>query len=129
MYTKKYLSVFGYGFLIWFVPFVTSIFFYAKDGSLSIDFITFKTIMLLVSSLIGAWCMFRYFKRCQHNYLSEGVTIGLGWLAIQWLFDFLVLIPMGNIPISTYFLTIGLRYLMIPVTCFTTGALLELKSN
>ena len=46
-----------YGFLTWLIPFVSAFFFYSKEGSLIIDIFLFKTIMIVVGAIIGAFLL------------------------------------------------------------------------
>jgi uncharacterized membrane protein YpjA len=116
-----------YGFLAWLIPFVASIFFYTKDGGLSIDIFFFKTIMIIVGSISGAILLISYFKKINIGYLKEGIYVGITWFVINILLDLLVLIPMSGLAISDYFLQIGLRYLVMPVMSIMVGVALENK--
>ena len=116
-----------YGFLAWLIPFVASIFFFTKDGGLSIDIFFFKTIMIIVGSISGAILLISYFKKINIGYLKEGIYIGITWFVINILLDLLVLIPMTGMAISDYFLQIGLRYLVMPVMSIMVGVALENK--
>ena len=116
-----------YGFLAWLIPFVASIFFFTKDGGLSIDIFFFKTIMIIVGSISGAILLISYFKKINIGYLKEGIYIGITWFVINILLDLLVLIPMTGMAISDYFLQIGLRYLVMPVMSIMVGVSLENK--
>jgi uncharacterized membrane protein YpjA len=116
-----------YGFLAWLIPFVASIFFYTKEGGLIIDIFFFKTIMIIVGSISGAFLLISYFKRINIGYLKEGIYVGITWFVINILLDLLVLIPMSGMAISDYFLQIGLRYLVMPVMSIMVGVALENK--
>ncbi len=63
MHSIKHALV--YGFLVWLVPFATAIPFYSRDGELVIDVFLFKSIMIVVGSLIGAFLLVRYFRRVE----------------------------------------------------------------
>jgi len=114
-----------YGLLTWLIPFIIAIPFYSRDGQPLIDIFLFKTIMIVVSSIAGAIFLILYFKKVTEDYLREGLVIGLIWLAINWILDFIVLIPMAKMDIGTYFAQIGLRYLTIPIFSITIGFLLN----
>ena len=124
MTIKKYLQIMGYGILIWLVPFIISIFFYSRDGQLLIELMLFKTLMLLIGGLTGALCICRYFKNCQSDFLKEGLIIGSIWLIIQWILDYIILIPMSKITLSNYTIAIGLRYCIIPIMSIMAGYIL-----
>jgi uncharacterized membrane protein YpjA len=114
-----------YGFFTWLVPFVAGMFFYSKDGSLLIDIFLFKSIMVVIGALTGAAFLVLYFKKVKRNFLREGVSIGLIWLAINWILDLVVLLPLAKMSIAAYFAQIGLRYLAIPVFSIAIGMVLE----
>ncbi len=110
-----------FGMLTWLVPFVVAIFFYTKEGQLRIDIFLFKSIMIGVGSLAGAMFLSLYFRRVTERYRREGILIGLSWLAINWVLDAGVLIPMSGMGLGAYVEQIGLRYLIIPVFSVTVG--------
>jgi len=127
MKMNKHFRNILYGFLAWLIPFVASIFFYTKEGGLIIDIFFFKTIMIIVGSISGAFLLISYFKRINIGYLKEGIYVGITWFVINILLDLLVLIPMSGMAISDYFLQIGLRYLVMPVMSIMVGIALENK--
>jgi uncharacterized membrane protein YpjA len=116
-----------YGFLAWLIPFVSAFFFYSKEGGLTIDIFLFKTIMIVVGAIVGAFLLVSYFKRINANYLMEGIIVGIVWFVINILLDILVLLPMTEMALPDYFAEIGLRYLVIPVMSIMVGAALENK--
>ena len=83
--------------------------------------------MIVVSSITGAVFLILYFKKVTKNYINEGLLVGLIWLAINWILDFIILVPMAKMDVATYFTQIGLRYLTIPVFSITVGLLLNFK--
>jgi uncharacterized membrane protein YpjA len=116
-----------YGFLAWLIPFVTAFFFYSKEGGLVIDIFLFKSIMIVVGAISGAFLLISYFKKIHTNYLYEGVIVGLTWLGINILLDLLVLVPMSEMTLPDYFAQIGLRYLVMPVMSIMVGTVLSNK--
>ncbi|AFV23869.1 hypothetical protein Mpsy_1662 [Methanolobus psychrophilus R15] len=124
---NKYLKKLSYGFLSWLVPFITSLFFYTREGELAIDIFFFKSIMIVVGSVTAAFLIVSYFKAINVDYLKEGVVLGLTWFGINILLDLMVLIPMSGMSLEDYFAQIGLRYVVIPVMCITVGAALKNK--
>ena len=117
-----------YGFLIWLVPFIAAVPFYSPDGEPLIDIFLFKTIMIVVGALIGAACLVRYFRGVTENHVKEGVIIGCLWLAMNWGFDLVVLVPLNDMALGTYFTEIGLRYLTIPIFSIAVGMVLQLRA-
>ena len=116
-----------YGFLAWLIPFVAAFFFYSKEGGLVIDIFLFKSIMIVVGAISGAFLLVSYFKRIHANYLMEGIVVGFTWFAINILLDLLVLVPMSEMSRADYFAQIGLRYLVILVMSIMVGAVLANK--
>jgi hypothetical protein len=127
MKMNKHVRNVLYGFLAWLIPFVISIFFYTKEGGLTIDVFFFKTIMILVGALSAAILLILYFKKINTDYLKEGIYVGLTWFIINILLDLLVLIPMSGMSITNYFIQIGLRYLVMPVMSIMVGIVLANK--
>ncbi len=124
---NKHIRNILYGFLAWLIPFVTSIFFYTREGVLTIDVFLFKTIMIVVGSTSAAFLLISYFKKIDTRYLKEGIIVGLTWFGINILLDLLVLIPMSGMSVVDYFTQIGLRYLVMPVMSIMVGASLANK--
>lgn len=124
---KKLLKVGLLGFLTWLIPFVVSCFFYSRDGVPLFDIFLIKTIMIVLFSILGALLLIRYFKGITGDYLKEGIIVGVAWLMINWILDFVVLIPIARMGVVTYFTQIGLRYLMIPTMSIAMGYLIENK--
>ena len=118
---KNAIRLVIYGLISWIVPFVVAVPFYTKEGTLLIDIHFFKTIMLIVSALTGGFLLVSMFKRAEGRYLREGIVIGAVWLVINLLLDFLILLPMSKMDVATYFMQIGLRYLLIPIMSISTG--------
>ena len=125
--TNKNIRNILYGFLAWLIPFVTAFFFYSKEGGLVIDIFLFKSIMIVVGAISGAFLLVSYFKRIHANYLMEGIVVGFTWFAINILLDLLVLVPMSEMSRADYFAQIGLRYLFMPVMSIMVGAVLANK--
>ena len=114
----------GYGFIVWLVPYVASI---PLLGLMQTDVHFFKTIMIIVGGLTGAVCVILYFNKVEKNYLEEGIMVGLIWLLINWILDFVALLPLSKMPIDRYFLEIGLRYLVMPAMTVPVGYILSRK--
>ncbi len=117
-----------YGFLVWLIPFAAAIPFYSRAGELVIDVFLFKSILIVVGSLIGAFLLVRYFRRVQRNHIREGVAVGVLWLVLSWALDFVTLVPMNDMAVGTYFVEIGLRYLTMPIFAVAIGAVLQQRS-
>lgn len=114
-----------FGFLSWLIPFLISVPFYSIQGVLLVDVFLFKSIMIVVGSLVGTLLMVLLFLRIRKGYLREGILIGFSWLVINWVMDGLVLLPMSGMDVATYFSQIGVRYLVIPIIAVGMGFVLE----
>ena len=115
-----------YGFLIWLIPFLVSFCLIRQDGTKIVNEITFKTIMIIVSSATGSYLLPKLHRRyntlrstessqikrglLSTSDLVDGYTVGIIWMIINWILDFLVLLPLTGMSLRTYFLEIGLRY-------------------
>lgn len=124
---NKYLKIVIFGFLVWLVPFVASLFFYSAEGKLIIDTFLFKSIMIVVGSIVGAFLLVSYFKKINKDYLKEGILVGVIWFGINILLDLLVLVLMFGMPMLDYFTRIGLGYIVIPVMSIMVGKALANK--
>ncbi|MGD0711353.1 MAG: hypothetical protein ABR968_09245 [Bacteroidales bacterium] len=122
---KKYIKLSLFGLLTWLIPFIVGFFFYTREGVLLISPLFFKSIMIAISSLLATILLVQYFKKITSNYVSEGITIGLIWLAINILLDIIVLVPMAKMTFINYFSNIGLSYVMIPAMSIAVGFVSE----
>ena len=110
-----------FGLASWAIPFVAAFAFYDQTGQLTVDLVTFKTAMILVGGVAGAWLLVLAFRRVTPTF-AAGVLLGLFWAAINWVLDLAVLVgAMGSDPVE-WVLGIGLRYLMIPIMAAAMGA-------
>lgn len=103
-----------FGLLSWAIPFAASIPFFSPDTGLIIPLTLFKSLMVVIGSGSGIWLLVWAFKRAQPG-IFIGFVVGIYWLIINWVLDFVVLLPMsGDTPLE-YFYDIGLRYLVFPI--------------
>jgi hypothetical protein len=125
---KKIGKIILFGILVWLIPFIVSFFFVNQDGTFRIEETFFKTIMIVVGSLVGVKLMVCYFKKIDKNYLKEGILIGLVWLAINWIIDLIfVFAEFFPMTVGEYFTDIGFRYLVIPIFSIGMGYILNWK--
>jgi hypothetical protein len=115
-----------FGFLTWLLPFFASFFFYDPAAArMTIDNDFFKSIMVVFSSLVGTVLLVKYFDIVKKDFVKEGLIVGLVWAAMNWVLDFVVLVPMMRVDTPTYFMSIGLRYLMVPIIAVGMGMAAE----
>jgi len=98
----------GYGAILWLIPYVTAI---PLLPLMQSDNVFFKTIMIVVGTLVGALLTALYFKDVEKDFLREGLLLAAVWLVINWLLDFAALLPFTKQPLPRYFMEIGLRYI------------------
>ena len=114
----------GYGFIVWVVPYVSAI---PLLGLMQSDQIFFKTIMIVEGGIVAAICAVLYFNKVEKEFYKEGILLGAVWLGINWLLDFIALLPLSKMAYGQYFAEIGLRYLVMPVFTVSIGYILGKK--
>ncbi|MDD1727886.1 MAG: hypothetical protein LUQ50_02305 [Methanospirillum sp.] len=114
-----------YGILTWLIPFLIALPCYSSDGVILIDQQVFKSIMIVTGSLTGAILLVHLFRVMRWRYFQAGWLIGISWLAINLTLDFIILIPMSNLDIPSYFTQIGMRYLSIPIMSVMAGVVAD----
>tara|TARA_Y100000310_G_scaffold1902_1_gene2393 strand:- start:7923 stop:8294 length:372 start_codon:yes stop_codon:yes gene_type:complete len=117
---NKTLRALVFGFLSWLIPFAASFLFYSKEG-LTIDIFLFKSIMIVVGSISGAFLLVLYIKKLNKDIFREAAIVGLLWFGMNIMLDSIILLPMSKMAFGTYFMQIGLRYLVIPVMSISMG--------
>lgn len=124
---KARIRIFLFGILTWLIPFVFAIPFYSKEGVPQIDIFFLKSLLIVVGALTGAVFLIPTFKKINDNFIANSCFIGFVWLSMNWLLDILILIPLAQMTFEDYFLQIGIRYLIIPITSITLGIVLKGK--
>jgi hypothetical protein len=113
--------------LTWLIPFAVSFLFYKPDGELVISYDLFKSIMIVLASITGCYFLFRYFKIVESDFILNGLIVGFSWFIINIILDTIILIPIMKVSFSNYFMSIGLRYTVIPAISISMGYLLDKK--
>ena len=95
-------------------------------GNFLISETFFKSIMIVVGSLVGVILAVRYFKDIKSDFVIEGVLLGVTWLFINLAID-IVFVSIGffRMTLTQYIMDIGLRYLSMPI--YTIGLGYALK--
>ena len=124
--TNKYLKIVLFGFILWLVPFIAGFFFVDAKGNFLIPETFFKSIMIVLGSLVGVLLAVRYFKDIKSDFVNEGVLLGVIWLVINLAID-IIFVSTGffRMTLTQYLTDIGLRYLSIPI--YTIGLGYALK--
>ena len=115
-----------YGFLLWLIPFITSIVIFPLKKT---DPAFFQSFLGVLSITLAVILTVFYFRKTQGN-LREGIFLGLTFSVISWFFDFLFFIwgPI-KMPLAAYIKEIGIGYLLYLVIAIGTGFLLGNKSK
>lgn len=121
---NRWLKIIGLGIVTWAVPFILSI---PLLPLMTSDQPFFKTIMIVSGSLTGMAALVYYLKDVKKDPLREGAIIGVSWLLLNWLLDFLILLPLSGQTVPRYFMEIGLEYLSLPIMALGAGYLLQKK--
>ena len=119
-----------FGFLTWLLPFAASFLFYDPSrGGIAAGNEAFKSFMVVLSTLVGTLLLVKYFDAVKKDFVKEGLVVGAVWAVMNWIIDFVVLVPLMNADAPTYFMSIGLRYLMIPIIAAGMGMAIENSST
>ena len=122
------LKNFLYGFLSWLIPFAASIPFFTKNGELLVSQDLFKSLMIVIGSISGCFLLYLYFKLVNSSFVMQGFLVGIVWFVINIVLDYFVLIPMMKTDFKSYFIAIGLHYLVITAISILIGYLLHAKT-
>ena len=105
---NKYLKIVLYGALIWVVPYALSMALFPSGIMTSMpDF--FKNVMTLSGSAIGLIATVMYFKNEKKD-IKTAWTVSIIWVVVNWLLDFVLLMPYTGYDFAAYFLDIGISY-------------------
>ncbi len=113
------------GFLTWLIPFIASVPFYDKSGTLLIDYVLFKSIMVVVGGVSAAILMVWFFRLVTKTFTREAVITGFVWLIMNWVLDLIVIVGVLRMSPITYTIEIGLGYLMIPAIVIAAGIIAD----
>lgn len=114
----------GYGVILWAIPYVTAI---PLMNLMQTDLIFFKTIMIVEGTIVGGILSALYFRGVTSQFLREGLITSAVWIVMNWVLDFVALLPFTGHTISRYFIEIGARYLAIAAPLVAIGDVLEQK--
>lgn len=118
------LKKIGYGVILWAIPYVTAIPLLPLMRS---DQPFFKTIMIVEGSIVGAALAVMYFKSVEREFLREGMALAAVWIVVNWVLDFVGLLPFSDLSPVRYFVEIGLRYFAIAALVVAMGYVLDEK--
>jgi len=109
------------------IPFVIAFLIFPLRNS-DRDF--FESIMPVAVVLATVIFSGLYFKKVHHEYLKEGLLLGVIFLLVNLVFD-LAMFSQGPwaMPLGKYIKDIGFTYLMIPIITVGFGAALQKKQK
>lgn len=77
------------------------------------DAVFVKKIMAVEGAIVGTVLACLYFRDVRADFLKEVMLLAIVWIAANWLLDFAALLPFTKMPLSWYFLEVGLRCIAI----------------
>jgi len=123
---NRYVKLFGYGFLIWLMPFLVSFVIFPLRSSNRPLFESIMPVSLVFAVMI---CSVFYFKKGENKSMYDGIIAGVIWFFISVLIDLLLFLPSSPMQMSflDYITDIGLTYLIIFIIPFGVGILMYKK--
>jgi len=123
---NRYVKLFGYGFLIWLIPFLVSFVIFPLRSSNRPLFESIISVILVFAVMI---CSVLYFKKGENQSIYDGIIAGVIWFFISILIDLLLFLPSSPMQMSfiDYMTDIGLTYLIIFIIPFGVGILMYNK--
>ncbi len=101
---------------IWVTPFIVSMFFYDRSGTMMANFWVFKITMMVSATLAALFFLRTFFK---HNPKETVLNTALVIFLFQVVLDIIVLIALFKMPIQDYILTVLPVYVvLIPLTTY-----------
>jgi hypothetical protein len=121
---KKLLKIVFLGFLVWLICFIIGFIVWPLHES---NFMLFKSIMIVSSTIVGILLLAFYFKKISANYIKEGIVVGITWFVVNIVLDLIVLVGILKSPLVEYLISPGIGYLNIPVMSIGIGYILSRK--
>lgn len=124
---NKNLKIILFGFLVWLIPFAVSFFIYPLKASIYPLFESIMSILIAVAAVIFSYF---YFKGIETNFVREGIVTGIVWFVIVIVIDLLIFMPSSpmHMDFTDYMMTIGVKYLIIPVVTIGSGYIAQNKA-
>ncbi len=121
---NKNLKIVLYGFLVWLIPFTLSFFIYPLKTPMYSLFESIMSVLIAVASIIFSYL---YFKDIKTNFVREGILTGIVWFIIAIVIDLVMFMPASPMHMNfiDYMMTIGVKYLIIPVVTIGSGYLAQ----
>lgn len=119
---KAWLRRVGYGAGLWAILYALSIPLLSLNAS---DPIAFKATMAFLGSFIGACAAGAYFLSVERDFLKESLITALVWMIVNWLLDYVALLPFTGESLPQYFMHIGIEYIGMFGMLIAIGYVLE----
>ncbi len=125
---NKNLKIVLFGFLVWLIPFAVSFFIYPLKTPMYSFFESIMSVLIAVAAIILSYL---YFKDIKTNFVMEGILTGIVWFIIAIIIDLLMFMPASpmHMNFTDYMMTVGIKYLIIPVVTVGTGYVAQNKAN
>ena len=124
---NKNLKIVLFGLLVWLIPFIVSFFIYPLKTPLYSLFESIMSVLIAVAAVIFSYF---YFKDIGANFVREGVVTGIVWFIIAIVIDLVMFMPASpmHMNFTEYMMTVGVKYLIIPVVTIGSGYLAQNKA-
>ena len=124
---NKNLKIVLFGFLVWLIPFMVSFFIYPLKTPMYSLFESIMSVLIAVAAVIFSYF---YFKDIGANFVREGVVTGIVWFIIAIMIDLVMFMPASpmHMNFTEYMMTVGVKYLIIPVVTIGSGYLAQNKA-
>lgn len=124
---NKNLKIVLFGFLVWLIPFAASFFIYPLKAPMYSLFESIMSVLIAAAAIILSYL---YFKGIKTNFVVEGILTGIVWFIIAIIIDLLMFMPASpmHMNFTDYMMTVGIKYLIIPVVTVGTGYLAQNKA-
>ncbi len=124
---NKNLKIVLFGFLIWLIPFAASFFIYSLKAPMYSLFESVMSVLIAIASIIFSYL---YFKDIKTNFVMEGIITGIAWFIIAIVIDLLMFMPASpmHMNFADYMMTVGVKYLIIPVVTVGNGYVAQNKT-
>lgn len=124
---NKNLKIVLYGFLVWLIPFAVSFFIYPLKTPMYSLFESIMSVLIAVAAIVFSYL---YFKDIKTNFVMEGIVTGVVWFIIAIVIDLLMFMPASpmHMNFADYMMTVGVKYLIIPVVTVGTGYMAQNKA-
>ena len=125
---NKNLKIVLFGFLVWLIPFAVSFVVYPLKAPM---YSLFESIMSVIIAISAVAFSYFYLKGIETNFVREGIITGAVWFIIAIIIDLLMFMPVSpmHMNFADYIMTVGIKYLIIPVVTIGMGYMAQNKAK